>query len=50
MKMLQDVISEQRIEVSQYRKVAENAVSRFCSTNDAMVGALLTGQYGKRRC
>lgn len=47
MKTLQDVISEQRLEVSRYRKVAENAVSRFCSTNDAIVGALLSGSTAR---
>jgi hypothetical protein len=47
MKAVEEIISEQRLEVGKYRKVAERAVDRFCLPEKAILGVLLTGSTAR---
>ncbi len=47
MKKLQEVLQQQHTEVSEYRKIATDAVSQFCEPNSAIVGALLGGSAAR---
>jgi len=47
MKTLQEVIQQQTTEVSEYRRIATDAVLQFCKPNPAIVGALLSGSAAR---
>lgn len=47
MKTLQDIRLEQRAEVNQYRRIAEEATNHFCLPNASIVGALLSGSSAR---